>query len=187
MGEHARSRDWTASASAQVGMNVLGLGLVVIGIGAYGAVYSAVRGSGSVEVSGVETLLGLGVTLVVTLVLMVLHEFTHGMVVRRFGGVPTYGAMMMGKVMPVLYCTSEGQQFTRGQFLVILLAPLVVLGLACAVLVAVLPWGGWLVLPAAVHLGGCVGDLWMAAVVLRLPSDTRVEDRKAGMRFHPAA
>lgn len=186
MGEDVRYRDWTATASTQLGMNVFGLVLVVVGIFLYGAVYAAARGSGSVEVSGRETLVGLIVTLVVTLVLMVLHEFTHGMVVRRFGGVPTYGAMMMGKVMPVLYCTSEGQQFTKGQFLAILVAPLVVLGIGCALLVALLPWGGWLVLPAAVHLGGCVGDLWMAAAVLRLPTGTRVEDRKTGMRFHPA-
>ncbi|WP_264299146.1 hypothetical protein [Brevibacterium aurantiacum] len=37
--------------------------------------------------------------------------------------------------------------------------------------------------PAAVHLGGCVGDIALAWVAARQPRGTQVEDMKAGMRF----
>lgn len=182
MSEGERSRDWEASVGVQFWMNVLGFGLVLVGLGLFGAIH----GGGSVSLAGTEMLVGLVVTVALTFGLLVLHEYTHGLAVRGFGAAPTYGAMMMGKVMPVFYCTSVGHRFTRRQFLVILMAPLVLVSLICAVLILALPLSGWLVVPAAIHLGGCVGDLWMAVVVLREPGDTLVEDRKTGMRFYPA-
>jgi hypothetical protein len=55
---------------------------------------------------------------------------------------------------------------------------------ATALSVALLPHGGWLVVPAAMHPGGCIGDFTMAYVVARLATGTRVEDLKSGMRFY---
>src|SRR5690606_317700 len=101
--------------------------------------------------------------LAVVLVLMILHEGVHGIAIAAFGGKPEYGAIMIGKVMPALYCTSPGTRFTRAQFIVIALAPAVVIGLGTAVAIAALP-AGWLVVPAAMHLGGCVGDFAMTII-----------------------
>jgi len=64
-----------------------------------------------------------------------------------------------------------------------LLAPLVLISGIGAVLVAFAPGGGWLVLPLGMHVGCAIGDLWLAAVTVFQPSDTRVEDRKTGVAF----
>jgi hypothetical protein len=47
-------------------------------------------------------------------------------------------------------------------------------------------WGGWLVLPAAFHLSGCIGDFAMVAMVARQPRNTTIEDLPNGVRFHAA-
>jgi hypothetical protein len=46
-----------------------------------------------------------------------------------------------------------------------------------------LPLGGWLVVPLGLHLGGCIGDFWLTALVLCKPAGTLVEDRKTGVHF----
>ncbi|MEJ7902476.1 MAG: DUF3267 domain-containing protein, partial [Thermomicrobiales bacterium] len=89
-----------------------------------------------------------------TFVLMVVHELIHGLVITLFGTTPSYGAMMMGKLVPVFFCTAPGVTFTRRQFAVIALAPSVVITLLGVMLMAFVPRGGWLVVPAAVHLAG---------------------------------
>lgn len=122
-------------------------------------------------------------TLLLSLALMILHEGVHALVMVCFGGTPRFGATMIGKVIPALYCTAPGTRFTQTQYLVVALAPLVVLGAACAIVVAVVPLGGWLVVPAAVHLSGCVGDIVLAWVAARQSTGTRVEDLKSRMRF----
>jgi hypothetical protein len=42
-----------------------------------------------------------------------------------------------------------------------------------------------LVLPLAINLGGAIGDLWMAGMLLRSESGTMIEDHKDGLRFYP--
>jgi len=131
---------------------------------------------------------GLLAALIVTFALMAIHEGIHGVTIGRFGGAPEYGATMVGKVLPAFYCTSPGTRFTRSQFILVALAPALLLVPATALGIAQLPHGGWLVVPAAIHLGGCIGDFAMAIVVTRLAPGTLVEDRKSGMRLYlPAA
>lgn len=177
-------RAWQPGRGAVVFMNVAGLVLLVVGLAGYAAVWSARGGGGSFTLSGGTLLLGLAVTVVVTALLMVVHEGIHGLVVRCFGGTPRFGAMMIGRIIPALYCTAPGVRFSKARFLTVALAPLVVLGVGCAVATALAPFGGWLVVPAAIHLSGCAGDLAMSWVAARQPRGTRIEDVKSGMRFH---
>jgi len=46
------------------------------------------------------------------------------------------------------------------------------------------PWAVYLIVPLAIHLGGCVGDGFAVLRVLREPSTTACEDLRDGIRFH---
>jgi hypothetical protein len=127
----------------------------------------------------------LDVLLVVALTALVViaHEAIHGLVMLCFGARPRFGAMLVSRIMPALYATSAGHRFTRGEYLTVAAAP--------AVTISVLgfwscfgPWAGYLILPLAFHLGGCVGDGFAGWRVLREPPGTECEDLRDGIRFH---
>jgi hypothetical protein len=46
------------------------------------------------------------------------------------------------------------------------------------------PWAAYLIVPLAIHLGGCVGDGFAILRALREPSTTTCEDLRDGIRFH---
>jgi hypothetical protein len=134
---------------------------------------------GSVTVSLFDVVL----VVALTLLLVIAHEAIHGMVMRVFGARPRFGATLVGRILPAVYATAAGHRFTRSQYLAVALAPAVLvsgLGLwACFG-----PWAGYLILPLALHLGGCVGDGFAARRVLHEPTGTRCEDLVDGIRFH---
>ena len=164
--------------------NLLGLGLVIVGIVAFTQVYASTRqGYAAFSISGGALLWAMLITLLLVGSLMVLHEWIHGLAMRNFGARPSYGMDVAGRVVPYAYCTAPGHRFDKRQFLIVTLAPSVVISGMCAV-GTMLPFGGWLVLPAAVHLGGCIGDFWVSGMIARKPSDMRFEDTVTGVRFH---
>jgi fatty acid desaturase len=179
-------REWKPSRTEAVAMSVIGMVLTVVGGVGFLWLRTQVSQTAGLTFGGLELIVGILGAVVLTLLLSVIHELVHGVAVKLLGGRPSYGAGMMHKLLPYFYCTAEGHRFTRGQFAVVALAPFVVVNLAMAAALAS-PWGWWFVVPAALHLGGCVGDLWMVAVVAKQPRGTLVEDQRDGVRFHPAA
>ena len=173
-------RDWEPDGPALAKMNLGGIAILAAGLVGYGAIWSVATGASEATFDGWDVL----IAVIATFSLMVVHEGVHGVAVAAFGGKPVFGATMIGNAMPAFYCTSIGNRFTKAQFLAIALAPAVVLGIGTAIAIAWLPSSGWLVVPAALHLGGCVGDFVMARIVARLPSGSLVEDRKSGMRLY---
>lgn len=135
--------------------------------------------TGSVRISLLDVLL----VVALTSLLMIAHEAIHGMVMLGFGARPRFGVTLVGKVVPAMYTTTAGHRFTRKQYLTVALAPTALvsgLGLwACFG-----PWAGYLILPLALHLGGCVGDGFAAWRVLHEPPGTEYEDLRDGIRFH---
>jgi hypothetical protein len=112
------------------------------------------------------------------------HEFCHGIAFRWAGAKPRYGARLYLWVFPVFYATAPGVWLSKRQFLVVLLAPTIVVNLIGApLLLCPLTLRWLLVLAMAMHLGGCVGDWWMAVVVMRLPRGAYLEDTLQGFRF----
>lgn len=109
------------------------------------------------------------------------HEWLHGLAIRYYGGDPRYGVGLAHFILPYAYATTD-HRFTRNQFIVVLLTPLVVLTLVGVPSMIVFEWG-WLVLPLAANAGGAVGDLWMALVLLGYPSHVTAEDHKSGFRI----
>ena len=118
----------------------------------------------------------------------VLHELLHGLAMSRYGARPTYGAGIYHKVLPYLYCTANGHRFTRTQFAVVCVAPVVLISFFGAFCVAFISYGSWLIVPLGIHLAGCIGDFWMLALAYRQPRGTLFEDLKTGVRIlRPAA
>jgi hypothetical protein len=175
------TRRWTVSRPVVLTWILLGFALFLLGIWLFGAVYLLSHGlrEFSVEIGIVELVL----LLVVTAGLLALHELVHALAMRRMGAAPSVGADILLKIAPVLYTTAPGHLFSRREYLVVALAPMVVVSGLGAVWVAMGPFGKELVQPLALHLGGCIGDLWVAGLILREPADTTFEDRRDGVTF----
>lgn len=165
----------------------LGLALTLVGLYLYGVLYVAANGVAEMSVEGGQVFLGLWVSLGLTLSLISVPELTHRLTASLYGGRPLYGAGLIHRVVPYLYCTVERHQFTRTQYAAVALAPALLVSGVGAVWVGFLPLGGWLVVPSAAHLGGCVADLWVTVLVYRQPPGTLVEGLKTGVRMRDPA
>ncbi len=170
-------REWHPGGLELVIWNLIALALFVFFLGIYSNISAA---DGTLTIGFGDLVAGL----LAVNALMIAHEFVHGLVIKRFGGAPKYGVKMLGRIVPVAYCTSPGTRFTRGQFLLISLAPFVLISLAGAILIGAVPGKSAFPLALAVHAAGCIGDLWMVGVAFRQPAGTMFEDRESGVRFH---
>jgi len=110
------------------------------------------------------------------------HELCHGLAIKAFGGQPSYGMGVAYFVFPYAFATTE-TRFTRNQFLVIALAPLVVLTLIGVPVMILFEWP-WLAVPLALNAGGAVGDVWMALILLSYPSEVTVLDSTTGLEVY---
>ncbi len=172
--------EWRPGRSEAITWNVVGLLVTLISIPGF-AMPSVLRGlaGGSVSISLGDVVLVVGITLL----LVIGHEGIHGMLMRGFGARPRFGATLVGRFVPALYATAAGHHFSRSQYLAIAVAPgLLVSGLGLWACFG--PWAGYLILPLALHLGGCVGDGFAAWRVLKEPASTQCEDLIDGIRFH---
>ena len=126
---------------------------------------------------------GIGLVVVLTAFLVVVHEGIHAAVMSLFGARPRFGGTLVGGALPAVYTTAPGHRFTRSQYLAVAVAP----GIAISVVGFAACFTGLglvLVVPLAMHLGGCVGDAAATWHVLREPPGTMFEDLRDGIRFH---
>jgi hypothetical protein len=126
-------------------------------------------------VGGLWSLVALALTLV-------LHELVHGLAIHYFGGRAQYGVIWRGLMF---YATAPGYGFQRNQYLVVALAPLVVIslvGLGLLVLPLPAPLAWLAAFAAMINAAGAVGDMWIGLIVLRYPHYAVVVDEKDGMR-----
>ncbi|MBD2355253.1 DUF3267 domain-containing protein [Tolypothrix sp. FACHB-123] len=93
----------------------------------------------------------------------------------------------LGSLLPLAYATSPGNFFRRNSFIVIGLAPLIVIDIICLLLLAIFPQAPWLIWVIAFNTGGAIGDIWMAVQLLRCPQSIRVEDREEGVAIYAPA
>ncbi len=127
---------------------------------------------------------GLGWGLV--LLVLPLHEWVHGLAIRRAGHRPRYG---IKPLKGVLYATADGAFFWRNQYIGMALAPLVVISAACALLMAVLPFGlaYWAAVAGILNATGAIADIWMAWIARRYMPDAIFQDEADGMRVFTCA
>jgi hypothetical protein len=173
--------DWRPGQAEAMIWNVVALVLIAVGLPLF-ALPSVLRNGPA----GASFRIGLTEILLVvalTAVLLVVHEGIHGLVMLAFRARPTFGVVLVGRVLPALYATSVGHRFSRGQYLTVAAAPAVVISVV-GFLLCIGPLGGYLIVPLAIHLGGCVGDLFACGRVLRERPGTEFEDLRDGIRFH---
>ena len=121
------------------------------------------------------------VEVVVALVLvMLIHELVHGVFFWQFAGQrPTFGIKGLG-----VYVAAPSEVFfPRNQYLVVGIAPLVLLTLVGLLLVIVVPVVvlPTLILFVAFNAAGAAGDLLMAAWLLAYSPDTLIQDNGSGL------
>jgi len=121
------------------------------------------------------------VLLVLGTAFVVPHEWLHGLAIRYYGGEPRYGVGVAHFILPYAYATTD-HQFTRDQFVVVLLTPLLVLTAVGVPLLLAFEWG-WLIVPLAANAAGAIADVWMTLTLLGFPSDVRLEDHPDGTRI----
>ncbi len=113
------------------------------------------------------------------ILILPVHEVIHALVFLFWGGHPYFGA----KLPLALFCGAREQLFPRNYYLIVGLAPLIVITLAGLLFTCLWPALGWYTLLAiAGNLSGAAGDLWAVRRLLRQTSEVLVEDTDAGYR-----
>ena len=179
--------DLQLSRSLTIQWTVVGTMGFGVFLGVFSALYQLLTGqtaSYQLAPPGVEWWidpLNMLVLVVLVTAILVPHEWLHGLAIRYYGGKPRYGVGLAHFILPYAYATTD-HRFTRDQFFVVLLTPLVVMTFVGVPLMILFKWG-WLVLPLAANAGGAVGDLWMALTLLGYPSHVQVQDQKTGVQI----
>lgn len=126
-----------------------------------------------------DTLIRLGTALAGLLVYIILHELTHGAVMKACGASVHYGFKLA-----YAYAGSE-YYFTRSAYIAIALAPAVLWGIIFTVLLICLPEGWfWVVgLWQMMNIAGAAGDFYCTYRILRTPRDTLTHDNGTAMEF----
>ena len=173
--------EWRPGAGSGAWWSVAGVVLATVAIPTFGLPLIVRTG---------HVVIRLGLSDIVIMValaaaLVVLHEGLHAAVMSVFRARPTFGATLVGHAFPALYTTAPGHVFTRAQYLAVTVTPGISISFvgfaACFTGI-----GAYLVIPLAMHLGGCIGDAIATWRVMREPRGTMVEDLRDGIRFHRA-
>jgi hypothetical protein len=115
-------------------------------------------------------------------VFIVLHELVHG----AFFWIYSRSRPRFGFRGGYAYAAAPGWFFPRSQYLVIALAPLLLLSILGMVLVAVVPAGALaaILFGMVANAAGAVGDMWIAFKVIRERRKILIEDLGDGMNFY---
>lgn len=178
--------DLQLSRSLAIQWTVVGTMGFVVAFGALSGLYQLTTGevaSYNLAPAGAGWWVGpinILVLLVLVSAILIPHEWLHGLAIQYYGGEPRYGVGLAHFILPYAYATTD-HRFTRNQFIVVLLTPLVVLTLVGVPVMVVFEWG-WLALPLAANAGGAIGDLWMTLVLLGYPAHVTAEDHSTRQR-----
>jgi Putative zincin peptidase len=149
-------------------------GVFFVGLNIAAYIWQAQKTGGSISV-----VLWVVINIIGYIVILPIHELIHGMAFAFWGGKPYYG-----KKLPfALYCGAKNQLFRRNHYLVVGLAPLVVISLAGIIFTLVAPVLASYTLFATIgNVSGAAGDVWVARKILRYPKSVLVEDTETGYR-----
>lgn len=111
--------------------------------------------------------------------MVVIHEAIHGI----FFWIFTRSRPVFAVHLTHAYAAAPGWYLSRSAYLITGLAPLVLMGLACLIMIAVGP-PGWALPSTAIfafNTGGAVGDLAICVWVITRPSGSLFRDRGDGV------
>lgn len=174
-----RSINFMDEKKYAIALNLASLGLILPFLALFGSLARALYGANEGSMTSLDFLL----QFVFLCALLVLHELIHGFFFKILGKPGT--RVKFGFKKGMAYATSPGSFYRPKAFLIIALAPFVLLSLALTLLAAL----GWLnplsyVLLASLHAAGCVGDFYLSYVVLRQKSDDWIEDTESGINIY---
>jgi len=163
---------------ARLSLRLLLVGAVCFGALNYAA-YAWQQRTFDLHLTGLGVLLWLVINIVGYFPMLLLHELLHGAAFVLWGGRPYFGV----KLPYALYCGAKNQLFRRNQYLVVGLAPLVVITLAGIIFTLLAPvLASYTLFVTVGNISGAAGDIWSVQRIARLPATTLVEDTEAGYR-----
>lgn len=152
---------------------------VVFFVGLNIAMYLIRTHATSGRISGWPLLTWVGINILGSIVILGIHEFVHGLAFMLWGGKPYYGA----RLPFALYCSARNQLFPRNYYIVVGLAPFVVITLIAIIFIIIAPaLASYGLLAWISNFSGAVGDLMAVRWLLRQPSTVLVEDTETGCR-----
>lgn len=166
-----------------IGLNVAAIPLFLVGAWFFSrftsgeAIYVSFHGD-----SLGKYLLNILIFLVTYIVIITIHELIHGLFFKLFSDT---GKVKFGFKNGMAYATNPGTKYIWWQFLIIILAPCVLISLALFFAYQ-LAWinATFFVAMASIHLAGCVGDLWYALLIMKY-GDKHYEDTEVGFSIWP--
>lgn len=175
--------DLSKDPKALIGLNIVGLGIFFVVGWASLLLTAAVRPDGTgFSARGPEVLwLALGL-LVVTGIQVVIHELIHGLFFWYFTHErPTFGFKGL-----YAYAAAPDWYLPRNEYLLVGLAPLVLMTLGGFLLLLVIPTPAIPLLLFAVvsNIAGAVGDMAVVVWLLRQPGTTLVRDIGDAITFY---
>lgn len=111
------------------------------------------------------------------------HELVHAFFFKQYAPPGARVSFGSNAGMGMLYASAEGVLYTRGQYLVIALAPSIVVSLLIIALGMGLRWPLWTFIVATAHLVGCTGDWGYARAIVANPAIEWCEDTSYGVAF----
>lgn len=152
-------------ASVGVLLNVIS---VIIAVIALVVCWIAKYGLRFIDIADGEELiwfLSIGLCVVAIILYLILFLLTHGLVYKLF----TKQKLKFGLTLTVAYCGLREGYVNKKTSLAVMLAPFVLHSIWMLVAICLIPqmvWSYWLILLFAIHVGGCCGYLWGAAILV---------------------
>ena len=162
-----------------IGLNVAGLLLIFPFSMLFAKLTQLIFRADHYDFSGLD----LAYLLIFTFILVIIHEYIHGFFFKLFG--KGKAKVKFGFKNGMAYATSPGTFYHRKDFLVIGLAPFVLISLLLTLLAMLGLLSSTLYMPlASIHAAGCVGDFYIALLLLGKTDDILVEDTEVGMNLY---
>jgi Putative zincin peptidase len=128
---------------------------------------------------GGNLLLWIVINIIGYILILPIHEMVHAAAFVLWGGKPYFGT----KLPYALYCGAKNQLFHRNQYLVVGLAPLVVITLAGIIFTLISPaLASYTIFATVGNVSGAAGDVWVVRKLLRRSPSILVEDTESGYR-----
>jgi len=135
-----------------------------------------------VRFDGLRPLLLVGFGLLLAILLYVVaHELIHGVFIKKYSG----RKAKYGFAGAYAWAGSDAY-FNKRQYIVIALAPIVLLGLLLLLLNVLLPqeWFWPVYLIQMLNISGAAGDIYLTGLMGRLPADVLVKDAGLSMEIY---
>ncbi len=130
-------------------------------------------------INGGKILLWIVINIISYILILPIHELIHAATFLLWGGKPYFGA----KLPYALYCGAKNQLFRRNQYLVVGLAPMIVITLAGIIFILISPvLASYTLFALTGNFSGAAGDIWVVRRLLRRSPSILVEDTEAGYR-----